>query len=138
MVDLAIHQDSGAIPLREIAERQQISEQYLEQLFANLRKAGLVKSVRGAHGGYLLNRDADEITAGDVLRTLEGPIAPTDCVLDNDEDVCSLIDKCVTHELWVKLQKQVSEILDSVTLRDLQERAKELIRNKNKGLMYHI
>ncbi|MFN2363905.1 MAG: Rrf2 family transcriptional regulator, partial [Halarsenatibacteraceae bacterium] len=80
MIDLAINEEGEAIPLRVIAEREDISEQYLEQLFANLRKSGLVKSVRGAHGGYLLNREPENITAGDVFRVLEGPVSPVDCV----------------------------------------------------------
>ncbi len=84
MVDLAVNEKAGAIPLRKISERQQISERYLEQLFAKLRKAGIVKSVRGAHGGYKLNDEPAAITVGDVLKVLEGDIAPVDCTSEDE------------------------------------------------------
>ncbi len=128
LVDLALNQDGKAIPLRKIAERENISEQYLEQLFASLRKAGVVSSVRGAHGGYLLNRDPEDITAGDVIRILEGPISPVNCVMDDYN--CKQLENCVTHELWDLLSEQIGEVLDSYTLADLKEKA-EKIKEEN-------
>lgn len=118
MVELARNKEAGAIPLREIAEKQNISEQYLEQIFSNLRKADLVESVRGAKGGYLLNNYPDEITIKEIISALEGPIAPVDCVLDDIKD-CDYIDGCVTHALWEKLKACIDEMLDSITLQDL-------------------
>lgn len=132
MLDLSVNEKSGAIPLREISERQDISEQYLEQLFANLRKAGLVKSVRGAHGGYLLNELPDKITVKDIITALEGPIAPVDCVLEDDD--CNKKKDCVTHKLWIKIKNNIDELMDSVTLADLKDEY-----NENQGeLIYHI
>lgn len=127
MIDLAINEEGEAIPLRVIAERENISEQYLEQLFANLRKSGLVKSVRGAHGGYLLNRKPENITAGDVFRVLEGPVSPVDCVQDGYE--CEQSEKCVTHDLWNILSDQIEEVLDSHTLEDFKNKAKKIKSN---------
>ncbi len=127
LVDLAMHQDDKAIPLRKIAEREKISEQYLEQLFASLRKAGVVSSVRGAHGGYLLNKDPEKITAGDVIRILEGPISPVDCVMDSYN--CEQANSCVTHDLWNILSKQIGELLDSYTIADLKKKAEILEKN---------
>jgi len=121
LIDLALNQEDKAIPLREISEREKISEQYLEQLFASLRKAGVVSSVRGAHGGYLLNRDPAEITAGDVIRILEGPIRPVNCIADDFN--CEQEEECVTHELWGILSEQIEGVLDSYTLADLMEEA---------------
>lgn len=129
MIDLSTQQDSGAIPLREISKRQKISEQYLEQIFVTLRKAGLVKSVRGAHGGYLLNKKAEDITVGDIIRALEGPVAAVDCVLDEDE--CGLISDCVTHELWVKVSNLINDFFDSTTLEDLKNKAISLEKIDN-------
>lgn len=127
MIDLAINEEGEAIPLRVIAEREDISEQYLEQLFANLRKSGLVKSVRGAHGGYLLNREPENITAGDVFRVLEGPVSPVDCVQEGYE--CAKSEKCVTHDLWNILSDQIEEVLDSYTLEDFKNKAKKIKSN---------
>ena len=81
MVDLAEHFGKGPVALRSVAERQQVSEHYLEQLMSSLRHAGFVRSVRGAQGGYVLAKDPKDITAGDVVRAMEGPIAPVDCLL---------------------------------------------------------
>ncbi len=136
MIDLAMHQDSGAVPLRKISEREDISEQYLEQLFANLRKAGIVKSVRGAHGGYLLNHDPEDITVGDIIRTLEGPVAPADCVVE--EKSCNLISDCVTHGLWVEISELVNDFFDSTNLADLKKKALKIQQKSNKGYIYHI
>jgi Rrf2 family protein len=141
LVDLVENEDSeGAIPLREISERQKISERYLEQLFAKLRKAGIVKSVRGAHGGYMLNRPADKITVGDVVKTLEGNLAPVDCTITNKGEQCQFEGECVTHEVWEEIKIKIEDIIESITLQDLKERSLELKEKNrdNKGYMYHI
>ncbi|MGM0419881.1 MAG: RrF2 family transcriptional regulator [Bacillota bacterium] len=127
MVDLASHQDDKAIPLRVIAERENISEQYLEQLFASLRKSGLVASVRGAHGGYLLNRKPEDITAGDIFRVLEGPVSPVNCVQEDYK--CEHSDECASHDLWNVLSEQIEEVLDSHSLADLAKKAEKLKKN---------
>src|SRR6056297_2965241 len=121
MVDLAEHEEGKAIPIREISERQNISEQYLEQLFATLRKSGLVKSVRGAHGGYMLNHEPEDISVADILTTLEGPIAPVDCVVE--EDFCNYVDKCVIHGLWEEFAEAINSVIDNMSLADLKEKA---------------
>jgi len=121
LVDLAEHEAGKAIPIREISERQNISEQYLEQLFATLRKAELVKSVRGAHGGYMLNHEAEDITVSDIITTLEGPIAPVDCVIE--DDFCNYVDKCVIHGLWAELADAINGVIENMTLADLRDKA---------------
>ncbi|MGM0498718.1 MAG: RrF2 family transcriptional regulator [Bacillota bacterium] len=121
LVDLAEHEDGKAIPIREISERQNISEQYLEQLFATLRKAKLVKSVRGAHGGYMLNHEPEEISVADIITTLEGPIAPVDCVIE--DDFCNYVDKCVIHGLWAELADAINGVIENMTLADLRDKA---------------
>ncbi|MGI5839055.1 MAG: RrF2 family transcriptional regulator [bacterium] len=121
MFDLAMQYGEGPIPLKEIAARQGLSEHYLEQLAAPLRRAGLVRSVRGAQGGYLLARRPEEITVGDIIRVLEGPIAPADCVsVDSGyERYCDRADNCVTRDIWRKLRDSINSVLDSFTLADL-------------------
>lgn len=121
LVDLAEHDEGKAIPIREISERQNISEQYLEQLFATLRKAKLVKSVRGAHGGYMLNHDPEDITVAQIITTLEGPIAPVDCVIE--DDFCNYVDKCVIHGLWSELADAINGVIENMTLADLRDKA---------------
>jgi len=118
MVELARHKGEGAIPLRKIAGNQDISEQYLEQLFSNLRKAGLVKSVRGAKGGYLLDDSPENISVKEIITALEGPIAPVECVLDSEE-FCEYENGCVTKILWEKLKTCIDDMLESITLKDL-------------------
>jgi Rrf2 family protein len=135
--DLAQRFGQGPISLKSVAERQEISEHYLEQLIAVLRKAGLVKSVRGAQGGYILARDPQEVTVGDVIRVLEGPIAPMDCVNEEEKEYCSRSDSCVTKGIWEKVRDSINEVLDSITLRDMCEEAEKVGRNKE-YLMYHI
>ena len=120
MVELTRNQGAGAIPLREIAEKQDISEQYLEQLFSNLRKAELVKSVRGAKGGYLLNDSPENISVRDIIVALEGPIAPVECVLE-DSEKCKYDDDCVTQVLWEKLKDCIDDMLISITLKDISD-----------------
>lgn len=121
MYDLALHYGKGPIALKHIAMRQGISEHYLEQLIGALRKAGFVKSVRGAQGGYALTKDPSQITVGDVIRVMEGPIAPVDCLLDDpaDNTYCERAGTCVTRGVWEKLRDSINLVLDSITLADL-------------------
>lgn len=119
MLDLALHNDEGQISLKSIAERQEISENYLEQLFSALKKAGLVKSSRGAQGGYNLTLNPDRISVGNILRALEGSLAPADCVSNNDSCNCKMADGCVTKLVWEKIRDGVNEVVDSIKLSDL-------------------
>ena len=115
MLDLATEGSTKPVPVKEIAKRQNISEKYLVQIISPLSKAGLVKSVRGAQGGYILTRPASEITAGDILRAAEGTIAPVECC----ESGCDRSDGCVTFGLYKKIQDAVDSVVDSTTLADM-------------------
>ncbi|HHV61783.1 MAG TPA: Rrf2 family transcriptional regulator [Firmicutes bacterium] len=111
---------SGPVSLRDIAEKEDISSQYLEQLFRGLRGAGLVESVRGAKGGYILARPPEEISVADILRAVEGPIAPVECVESDSVDACcDRKDYCMTREAWIRLRDSMVETLDSINLADL-------------------
>ncbi len=127
MVDLALHADGEPALRQEIAERQDISADYVAQLFRPLHKAGLVEGVKGPGGGYLLARDAADITAGDVVRAVEGPVAVVHCALEDDDPACNRSDRCVTHLLWKRLSAVMTEFLDSVTLQDLRDEARQLL-----------
>lgn len=122
LYELARAEPSGsAVSLREIAECQGLSLSYLEQLIGPLRRAGLVVSVRGAKGGYILGRPRGEITVGDIIRVMEGSIAPTECVGDSSDAVshCGRSQTCVARGIWEKVKRSVEEVLDSITLEDL-------------------
>ena len=121
MLDLAVHSEKGQpVSLRDVARRQQISDKYLEQIVTPLAKAGLVRSVRGAGGGYLLNRAPADYTVGEILRPLEGDLAPVECATNSG--YCERCNECVTVELWQEIYRAVSSVVDHTTLADLVER----------------
>jgi Rrf2 family protein len=124
MLDMAQHLDAGPIQIGDIAERQDISVKYLEQLIIPLRKAGYVKSVRGPKGGYILAKPPEEITVGDVVNVLEGGVSLTDCI--EDPDICEKSDTCLTRGLWQEATQAISERLDAVTLSEMIESGKEV------------
>ncbi|TET52030.1 MAG: Rrf2 family transcriptional regulator [Anaerolineales bacterium] len=126
MIDVALHSNEGPVLRQGIAERQAISADYVAQLFSDLRRAGLVEGVRGPGGGYRLARDPAAITAGDVISAVEGPVAVVSCALPSDDPVCSRIDHCVTHSLWKRLSESITQVLDSVTLEEMREEARQL------------
>ncbi|MGN6482959.1 MAG: RrF2 family transcriptional regulator [Thermomicrobiales bacterium] len=120
MVALAHHYGDGPMSITEIAKESSVPTAYLEQLIAPLRRAGLVESKRGAHGGYTLSRKPEEVRIGDVYRVMEGPVAPMECVSEDlTEQTCPLIDGCETRPIWLKVRDSIAEALDSTTLADL-------------------
>src|SRR5699024_2608963 len=110
MIELARKYGEGPISLKSIAEDKNLSAHYLEQLAAPLRNAGLVRSVRGAYGGYILADDPEEITAGDIIRVLEGPITPVEGIEDEE---------AAQQALWLRIRDVVKDVLDTTTLKDL-------------------
>lgn len=110
MMELAANFGEGPMSLKSIAEKNQLSEHYLEQLIAPLRNAGLVKSIRGAYGGYILSREPESITAGDVIRVLEGPISPVDFTEEDDP---------AKRDLWLRIRDSIAGVLDTTTLDNL-------------------
>jgi len=126
MYDLALHYGKGPISLKSVAERQGISEHYLEQLMGILRKAGYVKSLRGAHGGYALTKDPSQISVGDIIEIMEGPIAPVDCLLSEEgEGYCQKAQNCVTRGVWAKVRDSINNVLNSISLADLCREEKD-------------
>jgi Rrf2 family protein len=129
MLDLAVNGgEDQPVSLKDAAQRQGLSDKYLEQIVTPLSRAGLVRSVRGAGGGYLLTRTPSEYTVGDILRPLEGDLAPVECATDSG--FCEQCDECVTVELWQEIHRAVSQVVDHTTLADLLERQ---AKKKNTG-----
>jgi Rrf2 family protein len=127
MIDLAQNQYNNLKPisLRDISKRQEISRQYLEQLFNKLKKADLVKSTRGAGGGYLLAKEANKINAGDIIRAVEGPIVLVDCILPNrkikksTQKKCNKVEDCAIIVLLEGITQKINQTLDTASLQDL-------------------
>ncbi len=122
MATLAIYFEGDPVPLRQISEQEQISLKFLEQIFPDLRKAGLVTSVRGSRGGYHLVRPPEQIRIGDVVRAVEGPITPVNCLVEGGEDsCCHRRGSCLTRQVWTRLRDRINDVLDDVTLDELIE-----------------
>ncbi len=122
ILDLAVNSPNEYESVRNVAERRNISENYLEQIFSGLRKKGIVESIRGKQGGYRLARHAEDITAGEVIRALEGSLAPVACVSGGEcKQKCDRYDLCVTNILWQKMMNEINTAVDSVTIKDLVE-----------------
>lgn len=125
LVDLAINQDGGYVSLKDIAERQDISKKYLEQIAPMLNKSGILRTNRGNKGGYMLAKKTEEYTVGEVLRATEGNLAPVSC-LEYDENTCPNASKCSTLFIWEGLSKTVNDYLDSITIQDIIDRRNRL------------
>ena len=120
MLDIALVGGKAPVSLRDVAQRQDISDKYLEQIITPLSRAGLVRSVRGAGGGYLLTKSPEEYTVGEILRVLEGSLAPVSCA--QDKLCCGRAEQCVTQEVWAEIAAAVSAGVDHITLADLVRR----------------
>lgn len=133
-IDLAVCGESQPVPLASIAQRQEISVSYLEQLMAKLKKAGLVKSVRGVNGGYTIARPAAEISVGDVLRALEGDLTPVECAgIDSHGAVqCSSSSQCVSKIVWKRINDSINDTVDSINIGELVQEGRNIRENKEK------
>ena len=118
MLDLALHNTGECIKLKDIAVRQDISEKYLEQIISVLNKAGYVRSIRGAQGGYQLTKAPEDYTVGMILRLTEGSMAPVACLEDGAKE-CERCDTCETLEVWKQLYEAINQVIDGVTVADL-------------------
>jgi Rrf2 family protein len=117
MLDLAIHFGQGVIKLKDISKRQQISALYLEQIFIPLRRAGLVRSLRGLRGGFTLAKPPQEIPLSEIFRAVEGSVAPVRCV--DKPGLCQQSDDCITRNIWAEIGRVTDRVLESITLQDL-------------------
>lgn len=135
MVDIAMNSRGEHVALSHVAEREGLSVQYLEQVFSTLRKAGLVKSVKGAGGGYTLAQDASLITVGSILRAMEGDLSIAGKSKDEGTEH-TIIEQCIRQSLWDRIDASIVTIIDEVTLKELADEAKKM--NADKALMFYI
>ncbi|MBZ2173704.1 Rrf2 family transcriptional regulator [Schnuerera sp. xch1] len=131
MYQLALHYGEGPIPLNTIADKQGLSENYLEQLVSTLRREGFLNSVRGAQGGYMLAKSPKDITVGDILRVLEGDMAPADCVVDHNV-ICEKEEVCVTKLVWMQIKDSINNVIDSISLQDMLDEQVKMDKEKLK------
>lgn len=136
LVDLAVYAKNEHVALYSIAERQSISTNYLEQVFSVLRKSGLVKSVKGAQGGYVLSEAPADIKVGRILRALEGPLSVIDEDVENAGDSETSIQQCIRLCVWDKMNESLNNVADSMTLEDLAENYRKM--NGIEETMYYI
>jgi Rrf2 family protein len=130
MLDLALQSSDGPTLIKDISKRQEISDLYLEQLFNRLKTAGLLRSVRGPKGGFMLTRTPVEIRLIDIFEAMEGPIALVDCV--DNATLCARADSCVTRDVWAEMKKAMVRVLESITLQDLVKRENGKARAKTR------
>ena len=123
VIELAENHGKGPLQIRVIAKQQDISAKYLEQLMAILKSAGLVRSIRGSKGGYVLAKAPNQIKLSDVFNCLEGPVTTVECV--ENESFCERVADCVARQVWIQVQDAVKDVLQSITLQDLVDRAKD-------------
>lgn len=136
LLDLAVHSNGEHVPLSNIAERQEISENYLEQVFSTLRKSGLIKSVKGAQGGYVLADKTSNIKVGTILRVLEGDLSVADEEISSQERFNLSLQHCLQVSVWDKMTESINTLVDSITLEDLVQEYKSM-RGKS-AIMYYI
>ena len=129
LIDLAQNGGEQPVSITSISTRQDISERYLEQLMSMLKKAGIVRSVRGAGGGYVLVKRLEDISVGDVLRALEGSLEPVDCAGLEPNGGCSFSDSCVTKYVWKKINDSINQTVDEIKLDQLVKENGKNCRN---------
>lgn len=130
MLQLAKSYDKGTISLKDVAHQMAYSDAYLEQLFAALKKEQLITSQRGPKGGYRLSKDPYDITVGEIIRALEGPIEFSTCVGGNENIECQRSAQCETRSLWEEVNESINSVIDNVTLGDLLDRNKNIDQGK--------
>ncbi|MCI8549675.1 MAG: Rrf2 family transcriptional regulator [Lachnospiraceae bacterium] len=126
MVDVAVAGEEAPVPIQAIAKRQDLSEKYLEQLLGMLKKAGLVKSIRGNQGGYQIEGDTAKISVGDILRALEGDLLPVECAGFGEESSCKTAKFCATKYVWKKINESLEDTVNHITLKELVEQTKSM------------
>ncbi len=130
MLELALNYGKGPVSLKNVAKRQEISQKYLDQLVMSLKTIGLVRSIRGARGGYVLARSPTQIKLSEVIGALDGPILSVDCL--DDPSACNRVSSCAVREVWEEARQAINNVLESTTLQDLADRQRRKYLEVNK------
>lgn len=135
MLEIGLYSKGRPMFVKEIAKRQNISERYLEHILLALKKAGLLRSIQGGKGGYVFLKKPSEISVREIVEALEGPLSLVECV--EKKDICERSENCVARELWCRIKKELTGLLDGITLKELIERQKEKTGKKGE-IFYEI
>lgn len=130
LIDVAQYSEIEPVSISSIATRQGISERYLEQLMTLLKKAGLIKSIRGAGGGYVLAKDMGDISVGEVLRALEGSLEPVECAAFGGQESCEAAGGCVTKYVWQRINESINRTVDEISIKQLVDESRS-VQTKN-------
>jgi Rrf2 family protein len=136
VLDIALQKQNAPVQAREIATRQSIPEQFLEQVLSVLRRAGVIRSIRGAAGGYDLAKPAGQTTIGEIIRALSGPLVPVQCVNEDDLARCPSQDLCSVSHFWRRLKEAIEDVVQRTTIQDLVDHQQEV--RKIQGYMMNI
>lgn len=134
MLELALYYEEGPLLLRTIAKNQDLSERYLERIMTDLISAGLVRSLRGKCGGFILAKPLNEIKLSQIIQATEGSISPVDCL--DDPKSCKRVKYCVTYDIWGRLKAEMQKVLDSITLADIVQMQKKKTKELEKEMYY--
>ena len=138
LLDMAEHVDEGPLRIEEIARRQRIPKNFLANLLVPMKRARLVQSKKGPDGGYFLARPARRITVGDVLRLVDGPVVPIQCVSRELGEKCEMGGECGYFPLWQRVRDAVAEVVDHTTVADVLEEHLRTVKSRGRAIMYHI
>ncbi|MDI6783251.1 MAG: Rrf2 family transcriptional regulator [bacterium] len=139
MLELSLNYNQGVVSIHEIAQKMELPEKYLEQILLALKNAGFVHSKRGVAGGYYLGKPPDMITVGQVIRVMDGPLAPISCVSQMGYEKCKVEPRCGLRSLWMEVRNAIADILDNTTFAGLCDRQLQLEKEVSSTVeMYHI
>jgi len=136
LIDLGIYYEGKPVFVKDIAKRQNLSERYLEHIMLTLKKAGILRSIKGGKGGYAFLKDPSEIRVREIVEILEGTISPVECV--EKKEICGRSENCVARELWSRIKEEILKFFDGITLKELIEKQKEKNEKKEKTVFYEI
>lgn len=136
LIDLGVYYEGKPVFVKDIAKRQNLSERYLEHIMLTLKKAGILRSLKGGKGGYAFLKEPSEIKIREIIEILEGTISPAECV--EKSQICERSQNCVARELWCSIKKEILKYLDNITLQELIEKQKEKNEKKGKFVFYEI
>lgn len=136
ILSLGLTSNEGPVQVRTIAEKENIPIKVLEQVMNSLKNSGLVNSIRGAHGGYILAKPTEEIRLGDILFAIDGPIFSMSCVSEGKLNTCIQSDYCIVKDIWGEVKSSLMNTLNSITLKDMCDRKR--IKDSKRMIMYHI
>jgi Rrf2 family cysteine metabolism transcriptional repressor len=136
LIDLGVYYEGKFVLVKDIAKRQNLSERYLEHIMLQLKKAGILRSLKGGKGGYAFLKEPSEIKVREIIEILEGSLSPVECV--ENKEICNRSENCVARDLWCYLKEEILKFFDKITLKELIEKQKKRNESKGEVIFYEI